>query len=297
MTLPTFSKLLIERPVAGVLRLLINRPDKRNAIDFDVRQQLTEAFEWLGTDGGVRAVVMGGVGGHLSAGGDLPSMVGLTEEDARTRMRHIAALCRLVYGCRLPVVTAMEGFSAGACVGLALLGDHIVAGENTRILFPFMKLGLVPDWGLLHTLPGRVGLPAARRLLVSGETLSGVDAQRLALADEVVADGEVMETALRRASAFAALPRAAFARMKQRLAFPCKTLDEDLLREGDDQAALLLGADFREGYAAFMEKRAADFVGLSDAHTSGVGTSGVGTSGVGMSGVGTSGVGGNGAVS
>jgi hypothetical protein len=95
--------------------------------------------------------------------------------------------------------------------------------------------------------------------------------------------------------------------MKQRLAFPCKTLDEDLLREGDDQAALLLGADFREGYAAFMEKRAADFVGLSDAHTSGVGTSGVGTSGVGMSGVGTSGVGmsgvgtsgvgGNGAVS
>jgi 2-(1,2-epoxy-1,2-dihydrophenyl)acetyl-CoA isomerase len=179
-------------------------------------------------------------------------------------MRHIAALCRRVYGCSLPIVTAMEGFSAGACVGLALLGDHIVVGENTRILFPFMKLGLIPDWGLLHTLPRRVGLPAARRLLVSADTLSGVDAGRIDLADEVVADADVMAAAVRRAAQFSALPRAAHARMKARLAFPPTTLDEDLRREEDDQAALLLSEDFREGYAAFMEKRSVDFVGRSD---------------------------------
>jgi 2-(1,2-epoxy-1,2-dihydrophenyl)acetyl-CoA isomerase len=265
MTVPSFTKLLVDHPAPGVLRLLINRPDKRNAIDFDVRQQFTDAFEWLTRAPEVRAVVIGGVGGHLSAGGDLPSMVGLAEEDARARMRHIAALCRLVHGCILPVVTAMEGVSAGACVGLALLGDYIVVGENTRVLFPFMKLGLVPDWGLLHTLPRRVGLPAARRLLVSGDTLSGADAERVALADEFVADGEVMSTAVRRAAHYAALPRAAFARMKQRLAFPRTTLDEDLVGGEEDQATLLLGADFREGYAAFMEKRAADFVGRSNA--------------------------------
>ena len=258
---PAFAKLLIDRPAPGVLRLLINRPDKRNAIDFDVRQQLTEAFEWLTSEPLVRAVVIGGVGGHLSAGGDLPSMVGLSAEDARARMRHIAALCRLVYGCNLAVVTAMEGFSAGACVGLALLGDHIVVGENTRILFPFMKLGLVPDWGLLHTLPRRVGLPVARRLLVSGDALSGADAGRYALADEVVGDGEVMPTAVRRAAHYAALPRAAFARLKQRLAFPRTTLDEDLGLEEDDQTALLLGADFREGYSAYRDKRPPDFIG------------------------------------
>jgi 2-(1,2-epoxy-1,2-dihydrophenyl)acetyl-CoA isomerase len=257
---PPFSKLLIDRPAPGVLRLLINRPDKRNAIDFDVRQQFIEAFEWLTRAPEVRAVVIGGVGGHLSAGGDLPSMVGLAEEDARARMRHIAALCRLVHGCSLPVVTAMEGFSAGACVGLALLGDYIVVGENTRILFPFMKLGLVPDWGLLHTLPQRVGLAAARRLLVSGDPLSGADAARVALADEVVDDSEVMPTAVGRAAHYAELPRMAFALMKQRLAFPRTSLDEDLRLEEDDQAALLQGADFREGYAAFREKRAADFV-------------------------------------
>ncbi len=269
MTLPVYDKLVLDRPAAGVLRLLINRPEKRNAIDFDVRQQLTDAFAWLATQPSVRALVLGGVGGHLSAGGDLPSMVNLAAADARARMRHIAALCRLVYGCRLPIVTAMEGVSAGACVGLALLGDHIVVGEHTRILFPFMKLGLIPDWGLLHTLPRRLGLPAARRLLVSGDTVSGVDAARLALADEVVADEAVMVNTVRRAAEFAALPRAAYARMKQRLAFPAMSLDEDLQREEDDQAALLLGADFREGYAAFQEKRAADFLGTDEAGPSG----------------------------
>jgi len=260
MILPVFDKLRVDLPAPGVLRLLINRPDKRNAIDFDVRQQLTEAFEWLGAEPLVRAVVIGGVGGHLSAGGDLPSMVGLSAPDARARMRHIAALCRLVHGCNLGVVTAMEGFSAGACVGLALLGDHIVGGENTRILFPFMKLALIPDWGLLHTLPRRVGVAAARRMLVSGDTISGADAARFALTDEVVADAEVMPVAVRRAARYAALPRAALARMKQRLAFPRATLDDALKLEEDDQADLLLGADFRAGYAAFLEKRAPDFV-------------------------------------
>jgi 2-(1,2-epoxy-1,2-dihydrophenyl)acetyl-CoA isomerase len=257
--LPSFTKLLIDRPARHVLRMLINRPEKRNAIDFDVRQQLTEAFSLLSAEVEIRAVVIGGVGGNFSAGGDLPSMVGLGEADARVRMRHIATLCHLVYGSTLPLITAMEGFCAGACVGLALLGDHVVVGESTKILFPFMKLGLVPDWGLLQTLPRRVGLPTARRLLVSGETLTGPQALSLSLADDIVADGEIMATAVRRAEEYAALPRAAFSRMKRRLTRPSASLNDELLREEEDQAALLLGADFREGYAAFVEKRAADF--------------------------------------
>lgn len=257
--MPSFSKLIVDRPAPHVLRLLINRPDKRNAIDHDVRQQLTEAFTLASVDADVRCIVLGGTGGHFSAGGDLPSMVGLSAADARRRMQHIASLCRLVYGARVPVVTAMEGFSAGACVGLALLGDHIVVGENTKVLFPFMKLGLVPDWGLLYTLPKRVGLAAARRLLVSGETLTGSEAQRIALADDLAAD-DVMNAAVRRAAELAALPRAALERMKRRLAFASASLDEELAREEEDQTELLLGADFREGYAAFTEKRSADFV-------------------------------------
>ncbi|MDB5969672.1 MAG: uncharacterized protein JWQ90_2122 [Hydrocarboniphaga sp.] len=254
------DKILVDRPAPQVVRLLINRPDKRNAIDYDVRQQLIEALTRQLADGETRALVLGGVGGNFSAGGDVPSMVGLSAAQARERMRHVAGLCRLVGDAGIPVVTAMEGVSAGACIGLALLGDYIVVGDGTKILFPFMKLGLVPDWGSLQTLPRRVGLPAARRLMTLGQSVSGAESQRLGLADELVVDVQVMDTAVRRASELAALPQAAFARMKQRLNAPSATFDEELQREEDDQASLLLGEDFREGYAAFTEKRTADFV-------------------------------------
>ena len=254
------QKLRVDRVSPVVARVLINRPAKRNAIDFDVRQQLIETFERLLQDAQVRAVIIGGVGGNFSAGGDLPSMANLSDSDARQRMRHIGRLCRLIQGAAIPIVTAMEGVSAGACIGLALLGDWIVAGANTKVLLPFMKLGLIPDWGLLHTLPLRIGMPAARRLFAADGPVAVNDALRMGLFDELVADSEVMPAAIREAQRLAALPRDAFARMKSRLSVRSSTLEDDLQREEDDQAHLLLSADFREGYAAFMEKRSPDFI-------------------------------------
>jgi len=263
VSVPAQAKLLVDRPSAHVARLLINRPEKRNAIDHDVRQSMIEALTALLADRKTRAVVFGGVGGHFSAGGDVPSMVGLSEEQARARMRHIAVLCRLLGSAEIPVVTAMQGVSAGACVGLGLLGDHIVVGERAQILFPFMKLGLTPDWGTLLTLPRRVGLPAARRVLTSGRTLGGAEALQIGLADELAADGDVMNAAIARAEELAKLPLAAYARMKRRLGISPAALDEELRHEEEDQAILLRGADFAEGYAAFMEKRGADFAARS----------------------------------
>lgn len=251
---------LVDRPAPHVARLLINRPDKRNAIDFDVRQQLTEALAALLGDGTVRAIVFGGAQGVFSAGGDVPSMVGLSEAQARERMRHIHRLCQLIAEAGVPVVSAIEGIGAGAAVGLALMGDRIVVGEGTRILFPFLKLGLVPDWGQLLTLPRRVGLPVARRILTEGVPVSGNEAHRIGLADTLVADAQVMATAVAQAAELALLPREAFARMKARLNHPSTSLAEELAREENDQAVCLLGDDFVEGHDAYVNKRAADFV-------------------------------------
>ncbi len=251
---------LVDRPAPHVARLLINRPDKRNAIDFDVRQQLTEALAALLGDGTVRAIVFGGAQGMFSAGGDVPSMVGLSEAQARERMRHIHRLCQLIAEAGVPVVSAIEGIGAGAAVGLALMGDRIVVGEGTKILFPFLKLGLVPDWGQLLTLPRRVGLPVARRILTEGVPVSGNEAHRIGLADTLVADAQVMATAVAQAAELALLPREAFARMKARLNHPSTSLAEELAREENDQAVCLLGDDFVEGHDAYVNKRAADFV-------------------------------------
>ena len=249
------DKVLLDWPAPGIARLRINRPDKRNAIDFDVRHQFIESLTPLLDQGDMRALVLGGVGGQFSAGGDLPSMVGLSEAQARARMSHVASVCRLVAGLAIPVVTAMEGASAGGCIGLALLGDLIVVGHGTRITFPFARLGLVPDWGSLYTLPRRVGQSAARRLFLAQSALSGADAHQLGLADELVDDLDVMSIAVRRAAELAALPAGAFARLKHRLEQPASTLDEALQGEVDDQTTLLCSEDFRKAYTAFTERR------------------------------------------
>ena len=251
-----------DRPAPNVARLLIDRPSKRNAIDFDVREQMTQHLRVLLMDKAVRAIVIGGTEHTFSAGGDVPSMIGLDEAGARARMQHIHLLCNLVAHAPVPVVSAIEGIGAGGAVGLALLGDVIVVGEGTKILFPFLGLGLAPDWGQLLTLPRRVGISNARRILSSGRPLSGAEAIRIGLADAIVGDAEVMNTALEGAQELAALPQDAFARMKARLAHPSATLGEELKREEDDQAVCLLGEEFGEGFAAFTEKRKPDFNAL-----------------------------------
>jgi len=255
--------LQIDRPAAHVVRFRINRPHKRNAIDHDVRQALTDGLLALQSDRDCRAIVLGGVDGVFSAGGDLPSMAGLDEAEARSRMQHIHRLCRLLADLRVPVVAAAEGFCAGGAVGLALLGDHIVVGEGSKILFPFLKLGLVPDWGMLHTLPSRLGVAQTKQVLTHGRIIRSDEALALGLVDEHVGDADVMGAAVARAESMAQLPQGAFAALKARLNHPSATLEEEWQREEDDQAGLLLSAEFREGFAAFNEKRPADFVRAS----------------------------------
>ncbi|GAD59398.1 phenylacetate degradation enoyl-CoA hydratase PaaB [Brevundimonas abyssalis TAR-001] len=155
----------------------------------------------------------------------------------------------------------MEGVAAGASVGLALLGDHVVVGPSTRILFPFIKLGLVPDWGLLRSLPQRIGVGRARHLVFAGAAIDGAEAVNIGLADELVDDDAVMTVALERAEAFASLPREATARIKARFrAFGRLDFAQDLDAERVDQVACLTHGEFAEGLSAQLGRRAPRFI-------------------------------------
>jgi 2-(1,2-epoxy-1,2-dihydrophenyl)acetyl-CoA isomerase len=257
------SVLVVDEPAPHVARVLINRPEKRNAIDESVRRALLEFLSGVLSGHAHRALVIGGTGGNFSAGGDVPSMGGLSEEAAHARMQEVQRLCRLVSNADIPVIAAIEGIAAGAGVGIALLGDCIIAGEGARIIFPFMKLGLTPDWATLFSLPRRVGVSAARRLLMQSQTVPGSAALNMGLADVVVPDAAVGATAVEKAVEFSALPLGAFAKMKRRLTQAANALEDELAREEDDQVLCLLGEEFREGYAAFKEKRAPNFRALA----------------------------------
>lgn len=252
----------VDRPEPAITRILISRPDKRNAIDAGVRLDLLAALDEVRASMDCRAVVLGGAGGTFSAGGDLPSMVGLSEAQARERMAQGGRVCRALAEMPLPVVIAAQGWCAGAAGGLSMLGDHVVAGADTRFLFPFLSLGLVPDWGLLRSLPARVGVGAARRILTAGRPIAGEEAFTIGLVDEFVGQGDVMAAAVARAAMLAQYSLPAFARLKARLR-EWTTFEADLDREADDQTALLLGGDFPEGYAAFAEGRKPRFAALA----------------------------------
>jgi len=157
-----------------------------------------------------------------------------------------------------PLVAAVRGHAAGAGASIACLADVVVAADSAKFTVSFLNIGLVPDWGLTHTLQRRVGPAAARRLALTRERVDADEAHRLGLADVRAPDGEVMAVALERARALAASALGGYAALKSMME------DRDALRaalraEAQTQIERSKTWEHREGVAAFREKRRPDY--------------------------------------
>ncbi len=249
----------VESAADGVRRIGLNRADKRNALSPNLRGALIEALAAAADDAAVRAIVIAGNGGHFCAGGDIDSMEGQTPQTGRTRMKINHRMVRLLAEFEKPVIAAVSGYAVGAGAGIALLADTVVMGEGAAIGFPFFRIGLVPDYAILFSLPRRVGAARARQILLYARMLKGKDALDAGLADEMVADDEVEARAVACAEELAAMPPHAFAIAKRQLGLWPTGLDEALEMEAMAQAACLTTSESAEGRAAFHEKRAPDF--------------------------------------
>ena len=169
----TTTAVVVARPHPHVAQVAINRPAAKNAIDETTRLRLIEAIAEALADDTVRALLLCGTGGIFCAGGDLASMRGMSEEQARARMQSGHKLVQLLWNADIPIVVAMEKFAIGAGAGLALVADYIIAGETARMNFPFLNLGLVPDWGSTQSLVRKAGWGTARRLVLDRASLKG----------------------------------------------------------------------------------------------------------------------------
>ncbi len=248
--IPT-DPVLVSRDGA-IVTLTLNSPERRNALSVAMRHALADAFEEIEPDRSVRVVIITGTGEHFCAGGDLTGMQVASIAEGRERMRQAHRLIRLMVTARVPVIAAVEGWCAGAGISLACAADHVVAGAGARFVASFGKVGVLPDLGLLHTLPARVGEARARDLVLFGETVDAARAGAIGLADRVVAAGTALATARERAAILASQAPLTLALTKAALA---QGLDAALAREQDMQAALYLTPDHAEGKAAFLEKR------------------------------------------
>ena len=242
----------------GLLIIRINRPEVANALNGVTSAAMENIMNHAETDKAVRAIVVTGAGGTFCAGGDISAMDVGSALDGRERMRRTHRLVRLMAKGAKPLVAAVEGWAAGAGMAVACACDTIVAAEDARFVAGFHKIGLMSDMGLPYFLPRRVGVGRARRILFYHEVTSATEGERIGLVDFVAPPGKALEVALEKARFLAAEAAGPIELTKKILA---EGLDEALADEQTFQGLLFTTADFREGRAAFLEKRKPKFGG------------------------------------
>lgn len=260
MTLNPKSFLYALDAPTGVATITLNRPDRLNALTFEVYRELTDTFRRLGEEPGVRAVVLTGAGRAFCSGGDVEDIIGplltMKIDKLRAFTRLTCDLILAIRRCPRPVVAALNGTVAGAGAVLACASDFRVGNERAKIAFLFVRVGLSgADMGSGWLLPRLVGLSQATELLMTGEFISPARAREIGLYHQVV-EGDVLVAATALAEKLAKGPKEALAATKHALNLEAGLgLEEGLAHEAEAQAQLMLGADYQEGYRAFTEKR------------------------------------------
>ena len=256
-----YSKLLFEQE-GFVLKVMINIPKKRNALDMEVRPQLLEVLQGLQSDSSVRAVILSGAGEHFCAGGDLNSMKDVAGPVAAyDRLKKGHRLVRAMVELPKPIITSVDGVAAGAGVSLILASDLCIASERAKFLFSFIKVGLAPDWGQYFFLPQRVGMARTKQLMMEGGSLTAREALDAGMINRVVAQTELEEQTWAWAHSLSQGATKAQALIKAALNCWPMNLASYLELEANLQAVALSSDDHQEGRDAFLEKRKPNFQG------------------------------------
>jgi enoyl-CoA hydratase/carnithine racemase len=249
----------------GIATITLNRPERLNAITFEVYRELTDFFVTLRDENDVRVVVITGAGRAFCSGGDVRDIIGeLQGRDAEGLLRFTRLTCELIRNMRAlpkPIIASLNGTTAGAGACIALASDIRIAAEEADIAFIFVKVGLAgTDMGATYLLPRVVGLSKATELLMTGDFISAQEAAAIGLYNRVVPRAELEKATREFAEKLARGPFLGLAKTKEMLNRETHMSFESALEaEAVAQALCMQTPDFREAHAAFLEKRKAKF--------------------------------------
>jgi len=249
----------------GVAAIVLDRPDAANAIDLSLARELMQVAIRCDEDPAVRAVLLTGAGKMFCAGGDLKSFAsagtGLPSLLKEITTYLHAATSRFTR-MAAPLVVAINGTAAGAGFSLAISGDLVWMAESAKLAMAYTAAGLSPDGSSSWFLPRLIGLRRAQELMLTNRRLSAAEALVWGLVNQVVPDGELVDSAAGLAKQLAAGPTRAFGQVKKLLASAfSESLETQMELEARGIAAMAGGADGREGIEAFVAKRAPAFSG------------------------------------
>lgn len=258
-------KTLIHTVKGSVANITLNRPDRYNALNRQMVEELLEVVLACHEDRAVRAVVLMGAGQAFCAGGDVRGFI----EHTNTITLHVKRLLMSLHSvitciCRMskPVIASVGGVAAGAGMGLVMACDLAVAAESARFTMAYTKIGATPDASSSYFLPRLVGLRRAMELTFTNRVLTAEEAKEWGLVNRVVPDAELVTVVDAMANELAAGPTPALGRAK-RLLFMSDHASLETQMENEAQLIALSSqtADFREGVQAFIEKRTPAFSG------------------------------------
>jgi 2-(1,2-epoxy-1,2-dihydrophenyl)acetyl-CoA isomerase len=251
----------------AVAVITLNRPTALNALTVAMGQEFRSALNEA-LERGARAILLTGTGRAFSAGGDLREMQQLAEKDGRLEaffdepLSLIHACVRLIREAPVPVIAAVNGVATGGGCNFALACDIVLAAASAQFNQAFIKIGLTPDCGGTFILPRLVGWKLATELLMTGDMIDARRAAEIGMINRVVADEELMTEAMGLAERLANAPTKALASIKRLIEESAKS-DYNAQLELEHKAQLQSGQtkDFKEGVAAFIEKRPPKFTG------------------------------------
>jgi 2-(1,2-epoxy-1,2-dihydrophenyl)acetyl-CoA isomerase len=249
----------------GVATITMDRPDALNALSRQLTTDLTAAITKAVADG-ARAVVVTGNGRAFCSGGDLREMKAMAETEGRLEaflegpLEALHELVRLIRETPVPFVAAVNGVCAGAGVNVALACDMVIAADDATFREAFVRVGLTPDCGGTFFLPRAIGEKRAAEMFMTGDAVNAPRAVEIGMINSVVPAADLMAEAGKLAEKFAAAPTGAIGRIKKMLnASASNDLTTQLALEHECQIESARSNDFKEGLAAFFEKRPPNF--------------------------------------
>ncbi len=250
------SDITTER-TASVLRVELNRPNKKNAMTGGMYLTLADIFDNAAKDDDVRVVVWHGAGDSFSAGNDVEDFL---KHPAGPGDSPQARLMNALNDFDKPLIAAVHGAAIGGGTTMLTHCDFVYAGESTRFQMPFINLALVPEFGTSYSLPARLGYLRAAELILLGLPFDAKRALELGLVTRVVPDQNLLATATATAEQLAKKPASALSACKRLMKQASRErLKEAMKVENEEYASRLRSADTKEALTAFLEKRAPDF--------------------------------------
>jgi enoyl-CoA hydratase/carnithine racemase len=260
------ADLRIERPEAGIARIVFARGDAGNASRPEMLGELRDAVAMLGADDTVRAILLAADGKHFSVGADfafLEALTGMTAVEIKTVVYdNFQGAAKAIYRCPKPVIALVQGSAVTVGCELALACDFRIAADNAVFVESWIKLGIMPPLGGLFLLPRIVGMGRAAEMCLRGRSVRAVEALDWGLVSLVVGLDELADSGLVLARELAAAAPLAYSTVKQSMQRALETsMDTEWSANLPNQAVLLGSSDFREGLAAVQARRAPVFEG------------------------------------